>query len=79
MTDEHRNRKETRVVKTYPFMIALSGVSKEWEEHIQELVLVERTIERFDTKAKEWKESYEESFYLSTRHCTVQEYGVIIR
>lgn len=74
-----RNREETRTVKHYPFQILSDGVSAEWGEHIRELVLVERIIRRWDAKTKEWEESHEDSFYLSTICLSAERYGKVVR
>jgi predicted transposase YbfD/YdcC len=74
-----RNRKETRIVRNYLFNVIRKNVSKEWEENIQEFVTVDRIIKRLNTKTKEWEESYEKSFYLSTKKFKAEEYWTIIR
>jgi hypothetical protein len=57
----------------------LPKIAKEWKNNVQELVKVERITRRWNTKKKEWIESYECSFYLSTKGFTAEEYGKIIR
>ncbi len=54
-------------------------MSKEWAFYIKELVKVDRTIKRFDTKLKKHIITFESSFYLSTKTLDIEKYAEIIR
>lgn len=74
-----RNRIETRIIKKYKFEKIDKNLSEEWWENIDEIVLVERFIKRKNTKTKKYEDSYEKSFYLSTKVLDTKEYAQIIR
>lgn len=74
-----RNREETRIIKKYNFERIDINLDKEWGEYIKEIVLVERFIKRKNTKTKKYEDSYEKSFYLSTKILEASEYADIIR
>jgi len=77
--DKWRNRIETRIIKKYKFEKIDKNLSEEWWENIDEIVLVERFIKRKNTKTKKYEDSYEKSFYLSTKVLDTKEYAQIIR
>ncbi len=74
-----RNRKEIRIIRKYNFEKIDKDLNEEWWEYIKEVVLVERFIKRKNTKTKKYDDSYEKSFYLSTKVLNIKEYAEIIR
>ena len=77
--DKWRNREEIRIIKKYNFEKIEEKLGTEWEENIKEVITVERFIKRKNTKIKKYEDSYEKSFYLSTKVLKIEEYAKIIR
>jgi len=77
--EKARNRIETRIITSYKFEEILEDLPKEWWSYIKEVIKVKRTTKRKNTKTKQYEESFEESFYLSTIDLDIKEYSRIIR
>jgi predicted transposase YbfD/YdcC len=74
---KERNRKETRIVRTFKDIVFLDKYK--WAELIRMMIQVERKIQRFDTKTKNWNQSLEISYYVATKKFSAKEAAKIIR
>jgi predicted transposase YbfD/YdcC len=63
--EKRRNRHETRTVAVFDAKPAVMGT--EWEPHVAAIIEVERAVNHFQTATRQWKLSFETSFYLSNR------------
>lgn len=72
---KERNRIESRKVGVFDDMIITDG---KWED-VRAIVKVERKREIFDTKEKQWKNTDETSYYISTVSLSAEEFCKAIR
>ena len=77
--EKARNKEITRIVKYYNFEIITEKSDKKWEKNVKILISVKRITIKKDTKSKKNIESIDESYYLSTKKLTAEEYQKIIR
>jgi len=69
-------RLETRKVEVYS---NFQSTEESWHSLVEDMVRVIRKREIFDTKTKQWKESQEISFYISTKNYSAKKYANFIR
>ena len=77
--EKSRNKKVTRFVKYFNFEILTDKISTEWEKNIKILIFVRRITSKKNTKTKKFETTIDESYYLSTKKLTAEEYQKIIR
>ena len=66
-------------MKYFNFEILDNKVPKEWEKYVKILILVRRITVKKNTKIKKFETTIDESYYLSTKKLTAEEYQKIIR
>lgn len=72
-----RNRIETRIASTW---LLENNVGKEaWQDHFKILIRVERKVDRFNTRKKNWDHSEETAYYLCDKVLTAEQANTIIR
>ena len=74
-----RNKKVIRFVKYFNFEILTDKIPTEWEKNIKILIFVRRITSKKNTKTKKFETTIDESYYLSTKKLTAEEYQKIIR
>jgi len=74
-----RNKEITRIVRYYNFEIITDKVDEKWKNDVKILIYVKRITRKKDTKSKKYIESIDESYYLSTKKLSAEEYQKIIR
>ena len=74
--EKNRGRIEQRT--SYIFEATNIIHKGKWED-IQTVIKIERDIEVFDTKTKQWEKRFETSYYIATNRLTAEKYNVIIR
>ena len=71
------NRIETRVASTW--LLKPNSGTKEWHNHFKTLIRVERKVERFNTRKKDFDYSEETSYYLCDLELTAERANTTIR
>ena len=66
-------------MKYFNFEILTDKISTEWEKNIKILIFVRRITSKKNTKTKKIETTIDESYYLSTKKLTAEEYQKIIR
>ena len=72
-----RNRIETRIASTWILKPDIGA--EKWHNHFKTLIRVERTVDRFDTRKKEWIRSEETSYYLCDLKLAAEQASTTIR
>lgn len=71
------NRIETRIASTW--LLRPNIGTKEWHNHFKTLIRVERKVDRFNTRKKDWDRSEEASYYLCDLELTAEQANTTIR
>ena len=71
------NRIETRRASTWSLKKNLG--TKEWHNHFKTLIRVERKVDRFNTRKKDWDHSEETAYYLCDLELTAEQANTTIR
>ena len=79
LKEKGHGRKEERKVEVFSSFNAGVSLDEEWRQYIEAVVKVIRRRKKFCTKTKEYKMSYEVSFYLSTITMTAEIFFHAIR
>lgn len=71
------NRIENRCATTWTLTQNLG--TKEWHHHFKTLIRVERKVDRFNTRKKDWDHSEETAYYLCDLTLTAEQANTTIR
>ena len=72
-----RNRIETRDASIWS-LLPESG-TESWHDHFKTLICIHRTVDRFDTRKKDWQTTQETAYYLCTRAINAKEANQVVR
>ena len=77
--DKWHGRIENREVKVYNTVNQTFSLNEDWLNYTKNIIKVTRTRNVFCTKTKKWKESQEQSFYLSSIELPAKIFNHAIR
>jgi len=78
--EKNRNRKETRKVETFTSLRYFpKKIKKGWGKYLKMIIKVTRTRKTFNTKKKQWIDSSEISYYVSTIKLTAKQSAKAVR
>lgn len=72
-----RSRIENRQASVWS--LAKGTGHKVWHDHFKVLIRIDRDVDRFCTKKKNWVNSKETAYYLSTREMNAQQANHVVR
>jgi len=77
----HDKKRKSRIEKRVVSIFATKEhtLGDVWDDHINTLISVERTVKLYDTKKKETTRSIEQALYISTATLTAKEFSQAIR
>ena len=72
-----RNRIETR--ESSVWSLPKGSGTERWHDHFKTLIRIERHVDRFDTKKKDWQTTEETAYYLCTRTIDATKANKVVR
>lgn len=73
-------RREKRTAQVFTSLASFSAsITKQWGKYIRAVIKVTRDKKEFSTKAKQWKTSREEAYYIATKAFSARESNAFIR